>query len=58
VYQVPAGMVGAGNLLMVYHAEIPTITTQSFYAVLALAASTDSGASWTDLGEIIRINQA
>ena len=58
VYQVPAGMVGAGNLLMVYHAEIPTITTPSFYAVLALAASTDSGASWTDLGEIIRINQA
>jgi len=57
VYKVPAGMVGAGNLLMVYHAEIPTITTQSFYAVLALAASTDGGISWTDLGEIIRVNQ-
>ncbi len=58
VYRVPAGMPGAGNLLMVYHAEIPTITTQSFYSVLALAASTDNGMSWTDLGEIIRVNQA
>lgn len=47
-----------GKLLMVYHAEIPTITTQSFYSVLALAASTDGGKSWTDLGEIIRTNQA
>ena len=58
VYKVPAGLPGAGNLLMVYHAEIPTITTHSFYSVLALAVSTDGGASWTDLGEIIRINQA
>lgn len=58
VYQVPAGQIGARNLLMVYHAEIPTISTQSFYAVLALAASTDNGASWTDLGEIVRVNQA
>jgi hypothetical protein len=57
LYKVPDGMEGAGNLLMVYHAEIPTITTQSFYAVLALASSTDGGASWTDLGEIIRVNQ-
>lgn len=57
VYKVPAGMPGAGNLLMVYHAEIPTISTQSFYAVLALAASSNAGASWTDLGEIIRVNQ-
>jgi hypothetical protein len=57
VYKVPDGMAGAGNLLMVYHAEVPTITTQSFLAVLALAASTDGGASWTDLGEIIRTNQ-
>jgi hypothetical protein len=57
VYQVPAGMPGAGKLLMVYHAEIPTIKTQSFYSVLALAASSDGGMSWTDLGEIIRINQ-
>ncbi len=58
VYQVPAGMLGAGNLLLLYHAEIPTITTQSFYAVLGLAASTDEGMSWTDLGEIVRVNQA
>ena len=58
VYQVPPGMPGAGNLLMVYHAEIPTIKTQSFDSVFALASSTDQGMSWTDLGEIIRINQA
>ncbi len=58
VYKVPSGMAGAGNLLMVYHAEIPTVTTQSFYSVLALAASSDNGLSWTDLGEIVRINQA
>jgi hypothetical protein len=58
VYKVPDGMPGAGNLLMVYHAEINTVTTQSFYAVLALATSTDNGMSWTDLGEIIRVNQA
>jgi hypothetical protein len=56
VYQVPQGMTGAGNLLMVYHAEISTVT--SFYSVLALAASSDNGVSWTDLGEIIRVNQA
>lgn len=58
VYRVPAGKVGAGNLLMVYHAEIPTIKTQSFLSVLGLAASSDSGMSWVDLGEIIRVNQA
>ena len=58
VYKVPPGMFGAGNLLLVYHAEIPTIETQSFYSVLGLAASTDDGLSWTDLGEIIRVNQA
>jgi hypothetical protein len=57
VYQVPAGMPGAGNLLLLYHAEIPTVSTQSFYAILGLAASTDEGMSWTDLGEIIRVNQ-
>jgi hypothetical protein len=50
--------VGAGNLLMVYHAEIPTTVTKSFYSVLALAASSDEGAHWTDLGEIIRVNQS
>jgi hypothetical protein len=57
VYKIPDGMPGAGNLLMVYHAEIPTIATQSFYSVLALAASSDRGMSWTDLGEIVRVNQ-
>jgi hypothetical protein len=51
-------MPGAGSLLLVYHAEIPTITTQSFYSVLALAKSTDGGLNWTDLGEIVRTNQA
>ena len=58
VYKVPEGKPGAGHLLMVYHAEINTVTTQSFYSVLALAASTDNGLNWTDLGEIIRVNQA
>lgn len=58
VYRVPAGMPGAGSLLLVYHAEINTVTTQSFISVLALASSTDDGMNWTDLGEIIRLNQA
>jgi len=58
VYQVPPGQPGAGNLLMVYHAEVPTTSTQSFYAVYALASSTDNGNSWNDLGEIVRVNQA
>jgi len=58
VYLVPPGMPGAGKLLMVYHAEIPTIKTQSFYSVFALASSSDGGMNWTDLGEIVRINQA
>jgi len=57
VYRVPEGMPGAGKLLMVYHAEIPTITTQSFDSLFALASSSDGGMSWTDLGEIVRINQ-
>ncbi len=57
VYRVPQGMPGAGKLLMVYHAEIPTITSQSFDSLFALASSSDSGMSWTDLGEIVRINQ-
>jgi hypothetical protein len=50
-------MPGAGKLLMVYHAEIPTVTTQSFYSTLGLASSSDGGFNWTDLGEIVRINQ-
>jgi hypothetical protein len=55
VYQVPAGMTGAGNLLVTYHAELPN---DALYAALRLAASTDNGLHWTDLGEIIRLNQA
>ena len=55
VYQVPAGMTGAGNLLATYHAELPN---DALYASLGLAASTDNGLHWTDLGEIIRLNQA
>jgi hypothetical protein len=55
VFQVPAGMTGAGNLLLVYHGEI---LKDQLYAVLGLAASSDNGLHWTDLGEIIRLNQA
>jgi hypothetical protein len=40
VYQVPAGMIGAGNLLVTYHAELPN---DALYAALGLAASTDNG---------------
>ena len=49
VYQVPAGMTGAGNLLATYHAELPV---DALYAALGLAASSDNGLHWTDLGEI------
>lgn len=55
VFQVPEGMTGAGNLLATYHAELPD---DALYAALGLAASTDNGRTWTDLGEIIRLNQA
>ena len=55
VYQVPAGMTGAGNLLVTYHAELPN---DALYAALGLAASSDNGIHWIDLGEIIRLNQA
>lgn len=55
VYQVPPGMVGAGNLLATYHAEFPN---DALYAALGLAASSDNGLHWTDLGEIIRLNQS
>jgi hypothetical protein len=55
VYQVPSGMMGAGNLLATYHAELPN---DALYAALGLAASTDNGLTWTDLGEIIRLNQS
>ncbi|MFZ0815977.1 MAG: hypothetical protein WAM78_10685 [Candidatus Sulfotelmatobacter sp.] len=55
VYQVPAGKPGAGNLLVGYHAELPSNT---LYAVHGLAASWDNGQHWTDLGEVVRPNQS
>jgi hypothetical protein len=55
VYQVPSGMTGAGSLLVTYHAELPN---DALYAALGLAASSDNGLHWVDLGEIIRLNQA
>jgi hypothetical protein len=55
VFRVPAEMPGAGNLLVIYHAELPN---DALYAALGLAESTDNGLHWTDLGEIIRLNQA
>jgi hypothetical protein len=55
VYQVPPGLSWAGKLLVTYHAELPN---DPLYAALGLAASSDNGLSWTDLGEIVRLNQA
>lgn len=55
VYQVPAGMPGAGNLLATVHRELPN---DALYASLGLVVSTDNGLTWTDLGEIIRLNQS
>jgi hypothetical protein len=55
VFQVPAGMTVAGNLLVTYHAELPN---DALYAALGLASSSDNGLHWTDLGEIIRLNQS
>ena len=55
VFQVPAGMPGAGNLLVGYHAELPN---DLLYAVHGLAASWDNGWHWTDLGEVVRPNQS
>ena len=55
VFQVPAGMTGAGNLLVGYHAELPG---NILYAVHGLAASWDNGLHLTDLGEIVRPNQS
>ena len=54
VMQIPAGQPGAGHLLAVYHAEI---LAAKLYPALGLAASDDEGLHWTDLGEIIRLNQ-
>jgi hypothetical protein len=55
IYQVPEGKTGAGNLLVGYHAELPSNT---LYAVHGLAASWDNGLHWTDLGEVVRPNQS
>ncbi len=55
VFRVPAGMPGAGQLLATYHAELPN---DPLYPVLGLASSADDGLHWTDLGEIVRFNQA
>jgi uncharacterized repeat protein (TIGR03803 family) len=53
VYQVPQGQVGAGNWLLVYHAEYD----DPAYFLLGLAVSYDKGLHWTDIGEIIRFNK-
>lgn len=53
VYQVPQGQAGAGRWLLVYHAEY----NDPAYFMLGLAISTDKGLHWTDIGEIIRVNQ-
>ncbi len=53
VYQVPQGQVGAGNWLLVYHAEYDAPD----YYMLGLAISSDQGLHWTDIGEIIRFNK-
>jgi hypothetical protein len=50
VYRIPDGEPGAGNLLIVYHAERPAAP---FWSWLGLASSTDEGATWQDLGLII-----
>ncbi|HZR56676.1 MAG TPA: IPT/TIG domain-containing protein [Terriglobales bacterium] len=50
VYRVPEGEPGAGNLLIVYHAERPAAP---FWSWLGLASSMDEGATWQDLGLII-----
>ncbi len=50
VYRVPNGEPGAGNLLIVYHAER---SANPFWSWLGLAKSTDEGATWQDLGLII-----
>jgi hypothetical protein len=52
VYQVPQGQIGAGNWLLVYHAEY----NDPAYFLLGLATSSDRGGHWTDIGEIIRFN--
>jgi hypothetical protein len=55
VYQIPEGLPHAGDLLVTYHAELPN---DALYAALGLAASSDHGRHWKDLGEVVRLNQA
>jgi hypothetical protein len=43
VFRVPADMPGAGNLLVVYHAELPN---DGLYAALGLAESSNDGLHW------------
>jgi hypothetical protein len=50
VYRVPEGEPGAGNLLIVYHAERPA---NPFWSWAGLARSSDGGATWQDLGLIL-----
>ena len=50
VYRVPEGEPGAGDLLLVYHAERPA---NPFWSWLGLAKSSDEGSTWQDLGLII-----
>jgi hypothetical protein len=50
VYRVPEGEPGAGNLLIVYHAER---SANPFWSWLGLAKSADDGSTWEDLGLII-----
>ncbi len=50
VYRVPEGEPGAGDLLIVYHAERPA---DPFWSWLGLAKSSDEGQTWTDLGLMV-----
>ena len=52
VYVVPPGKTGAGNWLLIYHAEY----SNPNYFMNGLAISTDRGRHWTDIGEILRPN--
>ena len=56
VYQVPAGMTGAGDLLVTYHAELPNDALYAGSGTQLRLQTT--GCTGSDLGEIIRLNQA
>lgn len=60
VYRVGDGSIYSGALIMVTHAEIKTPEAKprpGFYSSLGLAVSTNNGASWKYLGEVIRPNK-